>query len=892
MSNRKTKSELQRFTSISTQEGSYELWNSLDSSEEQFVIEQLGLEKGNLPLAKKDEQRQRLLFGKGNFGKVRLANKDGQLYAVKKIQLQSRHDMSNLLKEYNFGKLLKAAKIPHVAYGTDGTVSSNARGQKTFYLFIDKIAALGNGSNLKALLSHIHQPEQRAAILSHAARSLLESAASMHQHQIYHRDIKADNILLSSTGQVYLTDFGSAATTNSRLIASALKENADVYTVSDQSDTRYFSPEFHIAKALNRPLPATSTPVYALLDNWRLGLTLLQLCGAIKEGEGILASPLSEKTNKDGSLTPGWLTDLQSRAGGEELAALIQSHFIHEIEKIKTESMDKIPVEIRDLIFALLEVDCEKRLSSEQALEHLQRNLSPDTRLVDEGFKNLIHSQIAETVKSGIKKALKKEADISPDETGWLNQALEDFKVLLKQPSTTPEDIQNFVNFWIVDDNNRPHFSLEHYEAALERIRKKMHLTQPQQHEAYSSAPAFEPHQLPPVEANQPDDSPMFQISDESTPSRVETAPPTTEQEVSHYSAIPAPNSPILRATPPNHLETTSPVAEQEASHYSAIRAPMKESASEELSSEDSELIRLENNLKRAVDELSAYARSKRTQDNRHSRELEGLLHTMDTGLGEIKKLMQPSHIDKEQERPSLASPVDTKAIKAAHSRIESIVVQLTLEKLMHFTEQEAKAVKHMLEKDRQFLESLTDKATGTLATSDLLNQIDERLHFLTALRTEQQAYISSKPLSIAQMSQHAVEAKTYRAQHKKSHAEFTFSQSQQARAYQLPSSCTGVFRNFVAKDTLSQPDTSGEIHIYTPREKMGKELALSIAALNKHQSALKIYVNGQLIQPKAEQEHKKWFRFFGKENTKNISEHPLHFTIEEVSPRKVSLKK
>ncbi|KTD28699.1 protein kinase domain-containing protein [Legionella israelensis] len=474
---RHNKSQHQRFTTISTDEGTYELWNSLTSSEEKWVIEQLRLEKGSLPLSKKDEQQQRLLFGAGQFGKVRLANKNGKLFAVKKMLVNSQEEMDSLLREYYFGKLLKNANIPHASYGTDGAILPNARGHSTFYLFIDKVASLGDGDKLKSLLKYIESEEQRTQLLSYVAHSLLKSAKSMHAQHIYHRDIKASNILLNSTGQVYLSDFGSAICTNQELISNLFNEGIPQYEVSNKTDLRYMSPEFHIAIASNISLPVARVSSSAYYDNWRLGLTLLQLCGAIKEGEGILASPNHPTHHKDGSVSPGWLTELKEKAHGEELAQLINARYEKEIEKIKRESLHKIPTKLQEIIFGLLDLDATKRLTSSEAYKQLQDNIPSDTKLVEEGFKNIVHSQIAVIVKNGIKKALKTEAESFPKDRKWLNNALEQLKVLLKAPHTTAKDIEAFVNLWISNKNNLPNYSLEHYEAALDRI-KKIHALQ------------------------------------------------------------------------------------------------------------------------------------------------------------------------------------------------------------------------------------------------------------------------------------------------------------------------------------------------------------------------------------------------------------------------------
>ncbi|STX49952.1 serine/threonine protein kinase [Legionella busanensis] len=472
MQTRRNKDTIQEFTTITTAQGAYELWNSLTAEQENLVLEQLSLEKGSLPTSKKDAQRQRLLFNQGTFGKVRLAQKEGKFLAVKKLDIKSDEDREALFKEYDFGRILKAANIPHVAYSTDGIISTDAQGHERLYLFMDNVAALGDGENLKKLISYLPSEEKRTAVLRHAARSLLEAAAKMQKQQIYHRDIKASNLLVSATGEIYLADFGSASTSNAGLIAAALNQSGNEYAVSSVSDRRYFPPEFHIAMTLGQPLPNTTVPGDALHDNWRLGLTLLQLCGVIKEGEGLLRPPYN--TNDEfGNLQLGWIEELKQNTRGKPLDKLILEHFNTELKKIKSESLHKIPAELQPVIFGLLEIDPEKRRIAAQALALLPPITEAQERNVAEGFKVIVHNQVAVSVKNKIRKALKEEAKESSDGQQWINNALQAFKNLIQHPDTTPPDIQNFINSWILNNKNRPDLSFEHFEAMLDRERGK-----------------------------------------------------------------------------------------------------------------------------------------------------------------------------------------------------------------------------------------------------------------------------------------------------------------------------------------------------------------------------------------------------------------------------------
>lgn len=62
------------------------------------------------------------------------------------------------------------------------------------------------GGDLKSLLSVHGYLEENAAVFYCAEITL--ALQYLHEHGIIHRDIKPDNMLLSATGHVKLTDFG------------------------------------------------------------------------------------------------------------------------------------------------------------------------------------------------------------------------------------------------------------------------------------------------------------------------------------------------------------------------------------------------------------------------------------------------------------------------------------------------------------------------------------------------------------------------------------------------------------------------------------------------------------------------------------------------------------
>lgn len=99
---------------------------------------------------------------------------------------------------------------------------------------------------------------------------MLDSLCHLHSMQIIHRDIKLENIFLTSEGQVKLGDFG--------LTMCRLQETA----ISPVGTVEYMAPEVvslpSVDKIINREIdPKTITPTDEKVDVWALGVTLYEL---------------------------------------------------------------------------------------------------------------------------------------------------------------------------------------------------------------------------------------------------------------------------------------------------------------------------------------------------------------------------------------------------------------------------------------------------------------------------------------------------------------------------------------------------------------------------------------------------------------------------------------
>lgn len=345
----------------------YSLWNTLNSSAQNHIHELLSLPRGFLPIGAKG----RLVFGEGNFGKVRLAKRKGRKYkkdknkflAVKKTKWEEGKDLKEqpAHKEFSFSQRLLANNIPHVAAVEDLTFYENK-----LYQFMP-LATLGDGENLKKLIANLDQHD-RELIIKYVTVSLMKALAAMHAHALYHRDLKLGNILVSHDGEVKISDFGSAVANPNRVA-----NHGETLTVSEKMDAHYFPPEMVSGHY-------SLDSYYESLDNWRIGLTILRLCGVVTEGEGLLV--------------------LHTRLEDQQRQNIsnIDQGLLDKIDKTK------IPEEIQEVVFGLLQVDPKNRYSADKALQKLS-NIKFQDHDIQRVFEILTNSQIAQGIISGIKQA-------------------------------------------------------------------------------------------------------------------------------------------------------------------------------------------------------------------------------------------------------------------------------------------------------------------------------------------------------------------------------------------------------------------------------------------------------------------------------------------------------
>jgi eukaryotic-like serine/threonine-protein kinase len=168
-------------------------------------------------------------LGEGGMGVVYKAQdlKLDRLVALKFLPQQitiSAEDEARFLQE---AKAISALNHPHIATIFD---TDEIEGQK--FLVLEYIP----GGTLKCKLKHLQSEDKEfspAEVLDYGIQAA-EALAHAHRHQIIHRDVKTDNLMLTEEGKVKLTDFGLAKL---RGRAQVTKKGTTVGTAA------YMSPE-------------------------------------------------------------------------------------------------------------------------------------------------------------------------------------------------------------------------------------------------------------------------------------------------------------------------------------------------------------------------------------------------------------------------------------------------------------------------------------------------------------------------------------------------------------------------------------------------------------------------------------------------------------------------
>ncbi|KAG5679070.1 hypothetical protein PVAND_008667 [Polypedilum vanderplanki] len=136
-------------------------------------------------------------FGKVFLGIKKLAKTDKQLYAIKvmqKSEMINKNMVSQVIAERNVLALTKSPFCVRLFYCLQTT--------KYVFLVMDYMV----GGDLKSLVAAYGFFDEQSAKFYCA--EMIMALEYLHSHDIIHRDIKPDNMLIASDGHIKLTDFG------------------------------------------------------------------------------------------------------------------------------------------------------------------------------------------------------------------------------------------------------------------------------------------------------------------------------------------------------------------------------------------------------------------------------------------------------------------------------------------------------------------------------------------------------------------------------------------------------------------------------------------------------------------------------------------------------------
>lgn len=194
---------------------------------------------------KKYNYSKKDILGKGGYGKVFKCTKRGtdKAYALKIANVSKKRQIENEIKMHALSN-----KHPNVVSFYDAYLWN-----EKLYMVVELMTA---GSLTDFIVKLPPNTRWREEAIAYVIREMLRGLAFMHANYHLHRDIKSDNILLSSTGSVKLADFGFAV--------GLTREQS---TRKTRLGTPYWmAPEIILKQRYN-----------SKVDVWATGITLLEI---------------------------------------------------------------------------------------------------------------------------------------------------------------------------------------------------------------------------------------------------------------------------------------------------------------------------------------------------------------------------------------------------------------------------------------------------------------------------------------------------------------------------------------------------------------------------------------------------------------------------------------
>jgi len=166
-------------------------------------------------------------LGRGGMGAVYLAEHDltHERVAMKELLITAAADPIAVQRFLQEGAVMSRLTHPNIV-GVRGIIEAGLG----HYIALEFV----EGGSLRDLLKGSPLPIPQAFAVMHGLLRALDYA---HQHAIVHRDVKPENVMLSSQGEVKVADFGIARLTDDSATSNATKTGTTVGT------PQYMSPE-------------------------------------------------------------------------------------------------------------------------------------------------------------------------------------------------------------------------------------------------------------------------------------------------------------------------------------------------------------------------------------------------------------------------------------------------------------------------------------------------------------------------------------------------------------------------------------------------------------------------------------------------------------------------
>ncbi|KAL2513871.1 mitogen-activated protein kinase kinase kinase 17 [Forsythia ovata] len=210
------------------------------------------------------------IIGSGSFGAVHLAmdKATGSLFVVKFAESEA-----GLLSLKNEAKILESLDSPFIVKCIGKDVLCGTNGERNYYLFIEYV----EGGSLADVAEKFGGALDEKVIVLYT-REILQGLKYLHKNGIVHSDLKCKNVLLGSSGNIKLADFGCAK----RLID--LKNNQ----VSSQSCKGIGGTPLWMAPEVlrNEGLDFAS-------DIWSLGCTIIEMATGRPPWDGDISNPMA-----------------------------------------------------------------------------------------------------------------------------------------------------------------------------------------------------------------------------------------------------------------------------------------------------------------------------------------------------------------------------------------------------------------------------------------------------------------------------------------------------------------------------------------------------------------------------------------------------------------------